>query len=103
MKQIWNRYSYGILLVCLSCLLAFIAAEKSATPIDDNYVTITVENGDSLWELAKIYEEEHGLSSKQFINWVKKTNEIGNQIYVGDEIVIPVKKQELFIASNKSN
>lgn len=100
MKKIWNRYSYAILLILLSFSLAFVFAQKSQTNINEEFISITVKEGDSLWELSKVYADEHQLSSKQFINWVKKTNEIDDTINAGDSIIIPVKTDNLFLASS---
>ncbi|WP_449622129.1 cell division suppressor protein YneA [Robertmurraya sp. Marseille-Q9965] len=103
MKKIWNRYSYAIILILLSFSLALIFAQKSESTINEEFISITVEEGDSLWELSKAYADDHQLSSKQFINWVKKTNEIDDNINVGDSIIIPVKADNLFLASSGEN
>lgn len=53
-----------------------------------------VSDGDSLWEMANEYAVQHELSSQQFVHWVKKHNEIdGDQIFPGDELVIPVSNE----------
>lgn len=101
MKKIWSKYSYAIFLICLSCVLTLVVAQSSQTTINDDYLSITVQEGDSLWLLAETYADAHELSSKQFINWVKKTNKIGEDIYVGESIVIPVKKEDLLVASSR--
>ncbi|MGG0718628.1 LysM peptidoglycan-binding domain-containing protein [Robertmurraya massiliosenegalensis] len=100
MKKLWNQYCYAIILIGLSCVLTLMLADKSPTSIEEDYLSIKVEEGDSLWKLSKTYAEEHQLSPKEFINWVKQANEIDDALYVGDSIVIPVKKDRLYIASS---
>lgn len=101
MKKIWSQYSFAILLICLSFVLAFVLSGKSQTSINDDYLSVKVEEGDSLWGLSQMYE--HDMSSKQFINWVKKNNKIDEDIIVGQSIILPVKKEDLLIASGESH
>lgn len=93
MKKIWNCYSYAIILILLSLSIALVFSQKSHDSLDDDYVSITVSEGESLWNLSQKYIEKHNLSHQQFVNWVKKKNGIDGTIYVGDTLVIPVKEQ----------
>jgi LysM repeat protein len=91
MKKIWDKYSYAILLIILSCSLAFILSLRFNSNVDEKFTTITVSEGDSLWNISNQYSEQHSYSNTEFISWVKQHNEIeGDKIYPGDEIVIPV-------------
>ncbi len=101
MKKIWSQYSFAILLIGLSFFLAFVLSEKSQTPINDEYLSITVEKGDSLWGLAQLYD--HDMSSKEFINWVKKINQVDENIIIGQSLIIPVKKDDLLVARGENN
>lgn len=101
MKKILSQYSFVILFILLSLVMTFILSSKSQTTINDEFLSITVEEGDSLWELATKYE--HDLSPKQFINWVKKENKINDEIIVGESIIIPVKKEDILLASSEQN
>lgn len=103
MRKLWNQYCYAILLIGLSFVLAFVLAEKTPTSIEEDYLTIKVEEGDSLWQFAETYADEHQLTPAEFIKWVKNANEIDETIYVGDSIVIPVKKDGLYIASSRED
>ncbi|MED4989336.1 cell division suppressor protein YneA [Parageobacillus toebii] len=61
----------------------------------DKYMEITVASGDTLWKLAKEYEEQHQLSTTEFINWVIDVNHLSSQrIVAGEKIVIPVLKSK---------
>ena len=93
MKKLWNQYSYAITLILLSCTLAFFLSLNHHS--DDQYVKVTISEGDTLWKISDQFEGQHSLSHKEFVSWVKKHNEnIKDQIYPGEEIVIPVSKQE---------
>jgi LysM repeat protein len=57
------------------------------------YKTITVKNGDSLWELAATYRGN--MSNQEFVHWVEKENNLTdrNTIQVGQKILLPIKQQ----------
>ena len=95
MKKLWNQYSYAITLILLSCTLALVLLLKHQS--DDQYLKVTVSEGDTLWKISNQFEGQHSLSNKEFISWVKKHNEnIEDQIYPGEKIVIPVSKQDSY-------
>jgi len=93
--KIWKQHSYAIILILLSFSIALILSEKS-TINSDEYIAIKVKEGESIWQISERYAEEHDLTPKQFINWVKKTNGIDEHILAGDSIVIPVSKEKLY-------
>jgi LysM repeat protein len=95
MRKLWNKYSYAITLIGLSCISALIISFHFHSFHKENYVKVTISEGDSLWKIANVYSGENSLSNDEFVSWVKKHNHIrGDQIYPGDEILIPVNKQE---------
>lgn len=90
MKKMWNNYSYAIVLITVS-LLFTVVAKVQFTSSDDSYVTVTIEDGQSLWEIADSFSEEHNLTESEFVEWVQKENGIiGEKIYPGEELLIPV-------------
>lgn len=94
MKKIWNQYSYAIILLLLSCTLAFVLAFQQSPKNQDKYLKVTVTDGDTLWEISQKYAGEHSLSNKEFVNWVKKHNrDVGDEIFPGEEILIPVSNE----------
>ncbi|WP_077211616.1 cell division suppressor protein YneA [Bacillus dakarensis] len=95
MRKIWKRHSYAIILILLSFSITLILSEKSSDETDE-YIAIKVMEGETIWEISERYAEEHGLSPNQFINWVKKTNEIDEYILAGESIIIPVSKEKLY-------
>jgi LysM repeat protein len=91
MKKIWDQYSYAILLIILSCAVAFILSLRFNADVEEKFLTITVSEGDSLWKISNHYSDQHSYSNDEFVSWVKQHNEIdGDRIYPGEEIVIPV-------------
>ncbi|MDN4073310.1 cell division suppressor protein YneA [Fictibacillus terranigra] len=55
------------------------------------YMEITVEKGDSLWEIAEEYTKNKG-SNWEFVEWVEKNNAIqAGTITPGQKLTIPIK------------
>lgn len=93
MKKLWSTYSYTILLMVISCISALFLGFTSDINEED-YLKITINSGDTLWEMADQYSIDSNLSKKQFVNWVVSHNKIEEkQLYPGVELVIPVKNQ----------
>lgn len=93
MKKVWSHYSYVIVLIglsmAISCILSFQLNSVQKAP----YIKVTVTQGDTIWKIAEEYSEG-SLSKQKFVDWVKKHNHIpDDQIYPGDQIVIPVSKK----------
>lgn len=96
MKKLWNHYSYAIILLVLSVGSALLISIQSHSFHKENYVNVTINEGDSLWKIAGEYAQEYSLSNDQFISWVKEHNGItGDQIYPGEKIVIPIKNKDM--------
>ncbi|MFE8699183.1 LysM peptidoglycan-binding domain-containing protein [Cytobacillus sp. FJAT-54145] len=96
MKKLWNQYSYTIILVILSFTVTFVLLGNEKKELKDEFVEITVEEGDSLWSISKEFSSYHELSPGEFINWVKQNNQLsGSHLYVGEKIMIPVLTEEL--------
>jgi LysM repeat protein len=91
MKKIWSTYSYTIILLAISCFAALVLNVKADLK-EDNYLRVTVESGDTLWELANVYATDSNMSTKQFIDWVNEQNAINdNLLHPGDELIVPIK------------
>jgi cell division protein YceG involved in septum cleavage len=98
LKKLWRNYSYSIILVVLS-LVASIIIKTNLTPTDaDQYMTITIKDGESLWEISQKYEEQHGLSREEFFKWVEKHNGVSRDyIVAGKDLVVPIKSEPVAI------
>ncbi|EIT86883.1 cell division suppressor protein YneA [Fictibacillus macauensis ZFHKF-1] len=81
-----------VLLSCMVigfCLLAYqVHADRST-----KYMKITVNKGDSLWGIAKQYQQ--GKEPRwQFVEWVEKNNGVQAELITpGQQLVIPVKAE----------
>lgn len=95
MKKCWNKYSYAIILLAISCSFAFILSIQNGQDVEEQYMKVTVSAGDSLWKISGQYSGQLSISKKEFVKWVKKHNNIEDHIYPGDEIIIPVSKDSL--------
>jgi cell division protein YceG involved in septum cleavage len=58
----------------------------------EEYVTVTINNGDTLWGINESSKEFHQYSFVEFIEWVEEVNNINtDQLKPGDEIIVPIK------------
>ncbi len=79
-----------IILIALS--FAVIANDIKTTPSNE-YQTVVLEKGDTLWAIADQYQTAHMRSKNDFISWVEKVNHVNrNNITAGKEIMIPIKQ-----------
>jgi len=61
-------------------------------------MTITIKDGESLWEISQKYEEQHGLSKEEFFKWVEKHNGVSRDyIVAGKDLVLPIKSEPIAI------
>ncbi|MBT2730308.1 LysM peptidoglycan-binding domain-containing protein [Bacillus sp. ISL-75] len=94
MKKLWNKYSYAITLIILSCSLSIILSFQHHSNAQENFLKVTITEGDSLWKISNQFSGQHSLSNKEFVAWIKKHNELDDdQIFPGEEIIIPVSKE----------
>jgi cell division protein YceG involved in septum cleavage len=93
MKKLWKNYSYGILLFAVCIIFSFVA-KANFNHSDGTYITVTIEDGQSLWQIAETLADEHNLTEAEFVSWVEEENGIdGQKIFPGDELVIPVSAE----------
>ena len=56
-----------------------------------SYVSFTINPDDSLWSIAKKYENQYDGSFNEFIDEIKRCNGLkSDTIYAGNKIVVPV-------------
>lgn len=98
MKKLWRNYSYSIILVVLSFVASIIIKTNLTTTDSDQYMTITIQDGESLWEISQKYEEQHGLSKEEFFKWVEKHNGVSRDyIVAGKDLVLPIENEPIAI------
>lgn len=90
LKKLWQQYSFVFILFTIGFASVLILA--STLNKSEDYIKVTVQDGESLWKIADKFSESHSMSVAEFVNWVEKENGIsGEAIYPGDQLVIPVK------------
>lgn len=93
MKKLWEKYSYVIILIAISYAAIFTVIHKLDK--SDEFINVTVQQGDSLWEIAEEFSNSHSMTNSEFISWVKEQNGIeGDAIHPGESLVIPVEMAE---------
>lgn len=94
MKKLWENYSYALILIAVSLIFSLVA--KAQLNNEDAYITVTIEEGQSLWEIAEVFAGEHNFTENEFVSWVEKENGIiGEIVFPGDELVIPVVAEQM--------
>lgn len=81
-------YSFIIVMtILLSCV--FFAANVNAAETNKAFTSVTIQKGDTLWDLAKEYSE--GGDIRNYIQKIQKVNNLtGGEIFEGDIIKMPV-------------
>ncbi len=75
-----------LLIIILTC--TFLAGTVNGTDTSENYITVTVEYGDTLWDIAREYNPEGDI--RQYIHRIEKFNNITDStIYAGEILRLP--------------
>lgn len=102
-RQIYMRVSVtifcvAVLVTLLSVSLFIIRAKASSeeeTPNYKYYTSITVESGETLWDIASDYMCDEFDSVNAYVNEVKHINHIKeNKIYAGEDLIVPYYSSE---------
>lgn len=92
-RQQTTAKSYTILYIVLFTLLfgCVLVTCHDLKGTNNQYQTITVHEGDTLWSLGAKYKGT--MSTPQFVSWVETNNHLSNRndIKVGQEITLPIK------------
>ncbi|WP_257350516.1 cell division suppressor protein YneA [Pseudalkalibacillus decolorationis] len=102
-KQGQSGWSFVIVFVTIMLIMGSYTFISNQAKADQSYVNITIEQGDTLWELSEKFQGGHKLSPDEFIQWVEQENELhAEQLQPGETVVIPVSTETKMvqIASN---
>ncbi|MCA1025766.1 cell division suppressor protein YneA [Cytobacillus kochii] len=100
-KQLWNSYSYAIILIAFSFGMAFLLFLNTGNANQVEYVKVEVKQGDSLWKMAEEFKDAHNMSSKDFVAWVEEFNHIHlGKIHPGDKVYLPITDGEIISETN---
>lgn len=82
-------YTFVVILTVLFSSVAFAANVKGADTGTDEYVSVIVEKGDTLWDIAREYNQSGDL--RKYIRRVERINNLTDGlIYEGDVLKLPV-------------
>lgn len=95
MIKMIKNYSVTLGLAILVSLFTLMAAGGVGKEDLEEYMSVTVEEGDTVADIAGEYEE-YGLTKHEMIDWIEKNNRISmGELEPGNEIVIPVTKDRM--------
>ena len=82
-----------IIFIALTILAFALVAKDINTSPSEEYQSVIVEEGDTLWGLAKTYQTSDIRNTNDFVSWVEKVNHLNQDFIVpGQEILIPVRQ-----------
>jgi cell division protein YceG involved in septum cleavage len=93
--KLLKSYIFYLIFIVLTVLSIWIMT-LSIKPIGkDEYIEVTVSQGDTIWAIADKYSHHHSLTKDEFIQWVEEVNQIDvHEIFPGDKIIIPIKRED---------
>lgn len=86
-----NRNRFYLFVIMVTIIISSIAlvANVQGADTSDEYFTVMVEKGDTLWDLADEYNNTRDL--RQYIRKIEKINQLTDSlIYEGDILKMPV-------------
>lgn len=86
-----NRNRFYLFVIMVTIIISSIALVANVQGADtgDEYFTVMVEQGDTLWDLADEYNNTRDL--RQYIRKIEKINQLTDSlIYEGDILKMPV-------------
>ncbi|MCJ7841235.1 LysM peptidoglycan-binding domain-containing protein [Lederbergia sp. NSJ-179] len=89
MSYLWRRFSFIIVFISIIFVMGMYILYHDATA-DQTNITITVQDGESLWSISEQYAKAIGIPTSKFVHLIEKENQLyGQVIKSGDQIVIP--------------
>ncbi|WLD95250.1 LysM peptidoglycan-binding domain-containing protein [Alkalihalobacillus sp. AL-G] len=90
-KSRQNGWSFVIVFIVIMVSMGAYTFITNKSHIEKSYVNVTIEQGDTLWELSEKFQGGHELSHSEFIQWVEQKNEVkADRLQPGKTVVIPV-------------
>lgn len=86
-----NRSRFYLFVIMVTMIISSIALAANVQGADtgDEYISVIVEQGDTLWDLAGEYNNTRDL--RQYIRKIEKINQLTDStIYEGDVLKMPI-------------
>lgn len=104
MSHIWKKYSFVILFIATSFFMCMYIINTDSNNLNKQII-VNVEEGDTLWSIAKPYAESFGVDTSSVVQWIERENQLnGLPIKDGDQLVIPAvfsKDREVEVALDR--
>ncbi|APH05143.1 cell division suppressor protein YneA [Bacillus weihaiensis] len=92
MKKESIAYIFTFFLVLLA--ITFVVSYTDKAESLDNFQQVTIENGDSLWEIAERFQDKSNISRQDFVKWVQDNNNLHSTLVKpGDIVFVPIEKK----------
>lgn len=97
-RQIYHRLIGSaclILIIAAICSINFFIINAKASSEEEvitykYYTSITIQSGETLWDIATVYRSDDISSVQKYIDEVKSINHLKNdKIYAGEHLIIP--------------
>lgn len=84
-----KRFCLFIMIVTIIITCSLLISTVNGADSGPSYITVTVEEGDTLWGIAKKYNKEGDI--RKYIHKIREMNGLSGSILIeGEEIKIPV-------------
>ncbi|HWO98854.1 MAG TPA: hypothetical protein VNM45_21575 [Bacillus sp. (in: firmicutes)] len=95
MNKLLQPFTYYAIFFMILAVFTYAVTSFAKGPDLENYATITISAGDTIWELAHEYKGQHELSAVEFVEWVENVNNIQHKPIVPGEIIyVPILKKD---------
>ncbi|MEK3886825.1 cell division suppressor protein YneA [Bacillus sp. FSL K6-3431] len=95
MNYIWKKYSFAIILFILTFVMGIYVIFSSNSNTNE-YVIITVQDGESLWSISERYAHNLGVTTSEFVNMLEEKNELKHKlIKSGEQLKVPTPNEKL--------
>lgn len=94
MKKLF--YGFGVLAICFVLFMVGHSLFSDSEQVQAGggvtvYENITVEEGDTLWSIAKTYGKNYTGSTRAYVNTLLEINNLSSdEVQAGDRLIIPV-------------
>lgn len=88
-----TSWSFIIIFIALFVMVFFVLKVSAASADPSNYETITIQKGDTIWEIADQYKQQAHMKRQSFIRWVEGRNHVvSRKLMPGKQLIIPIEK-----------